>query len=305
MALVVLVFHHSSNLVIRDLQNISQSASQPQKLHWSGDSISDAWFSAHFNYAADVVVDWVGQDRLRGIHVLDFGCGDGITALGLMLRYGADRITGIDVSETHLGLEGLAFREIGLSSLPEQLRFQRIRAGDPFELSQKCGVIISWSTFEHIELRYLSGILQNLYQQLSDDGLFFLQINPLYFSPFGSHLSRFELDPWAHLLHSSSQVTDAVMNFQGSIPADEIEENFHTRDFAKYKEFVLKEYHQLNRLTTGELIQRLTAHGFEVVREGYGKVDICPPHTLTDKFSQHDLVTDEVRLLLRKRPKCE
>ncbi len=288
--------------MIRDFQNISQSPSQPQQTPWCADSISDAWFAAHFNYAADVVVDWVGLDRLRSTPVLDFGCGDGITALGLMLRYGADRITGVDVSETHRGLAGLALREIGLSALPKQLEFQRIRAGEPFELQQKCGVIISWSTFEHIELRYLSGILRNLHRQMSDDGLFFLQINPLYFSPFGSHLSRFELAPWAHLLHSPSQVTDAVMNFEGSIPADEVEENFHTRDFAAYKEFVLNEYRQLNRLTTGELIRQLTAHGFELVREGYGKVSISPPDTLTEKFSLHDLVTDEVRLLLRKRP---
>lgn len=269
---------------------------------WCGDTIVDSWFAAHFNYATDVVVEWVGPERLRGTHILDFGCGDGITALGLMLRYGANWITGIDVSETHRGLAKLARREIGISTLPKQLKFQRISAGEPFKLKCKCDVIISWSTFEHIELRYLSGILRNLHQQLNNDGLFFLQINPLYFSPFGSHLGRFELAPWAHLLYSPAQVTNAVMGYAGSIPADELEENFYKRDFKAYKEFVLNEYKQLNRLTTSELIQQFSAHGFQVVREEYGKVAISPPVELTDRFSEHDLTTDEVRLLLRKRP---
>jgi 2-polyprenyl-3-methyl-5-hydroxy-6-metoxy-1,4-benzoquinol methylase len=286
---------------VSNFRKFFQSVTRPNNTAWRRDTITDSWFSSHFNYATDVVFEWVGQERLRGTHVLDFGCGDGITALGLMLRYGADRITGIDVSETHRGLAKLARREIGLSSLPKQLEFQKISAGEPFKLNRKCDVIISWSTFEHIELRYLSGILQNLHQQLSDDGVFFLQINPLYFSPFGSHLGRFELAPWAHLLYSPAQITDAVMAYEGNIPADELEENFYKRDFKAYKEFVLNEYQQLNRLRTTELIQHFTAHGFQVVREQYGKVDICPPVALTDNFSLHDLTTDEVRLLLQKR----
>lgn len=289
--------------MLKYLRNFSKHALHRRELTWRADKMTDAWFSAHFNYAADVVVEWVGVERLRDAHILDFGCGDGITALGLILRHGANHITGIDISETHRGLAKLAHREIGLASLPKKLDFQKIKAGEPFKLSRPCDLIISWSTFEHIELRYLGGILQNLHQQLSVDGLFFLQINPLYFSPFGSHLSRFKLPPWTHLLCSSSLVTNAVMDFEGNIPADEIEENFHTRDFKAYKTFVLNEFHQLNRLTTSELVQRLTEHGFEVIREAYGKVDISPPHSLMDRFSQHDLVTDEVRLLLRKLPK--
>lgn len=286
--------------MLETIRKISGYFHPSKELIWSGENISDAWFSAHFNYATDVVAEWVGHEQLKNANVLDFGCGDGITALGLILRYGTKHITGLDISQTHRMLGALARREIGLTSLPKQLQFQQIEAGASFRLIHPCDVIISWSTFEHIETPYLSGVLQNLHQQLSDDGLFFLQINPLYFSPFGSHLSRFELEPWAHLLRTPEQVIEAVAAFDGDIPADEVEENFHTRDFSAYKEFVLNEYRQLNRLTGSELVQHLKAHGFEVVREVYGKVSMEPPPCLLEKFSHHDLVTDEVRLLLRK-----
>jgi SAM-dependent methyltransferase len=270
-------------------------------LSWQGDAIADAWFGSHFNYAADVVAEWVGAERLHAGRSLDFGCGDGITALGLILRHGARHITGIDISQTHRGLAKLARREIKLAALPPQLKFQRIQAGAPFAFKAPFDLIMSWSTFEHIELPYLGGVLDNLHQSLSDDGLFFLQINPLYYSPHGSHLSRFELPAWAHLLWTPDQVTAAVMDYQGDIPADELEENFHTRDFKAYKAFVLKEYDQLNRVTTSALIAHLHQHGFEVVRQAFGQVAGEPPASLLARFEQHDLVTDEVRLLLKKR----
>ena len=282
-------------------QRVTQSFRAPRPLVWRGDLIKDAWFDAHFNYATDVVAEWVGADRLASSHTLDFGCGDGITALGLMLRHNAKQFTGIDISQTHRGLRALAQREIGLTALPPQLRFQRIKAGEIFKLKQPCDLIISWSTFEHIEVPYLDGVLRNLHQVLADDGLFFLQINPLYYSPVGSHLGRFELPDWAHLLWTPAQVVDAVMAYQGSIPADETEENFHKRDFNTYKQFVLNEYNTLNRITTGALVQHLNASGFEVVREAFGQVDKAPPDALLARFAHHDLVTDEVRLLLRKR----
>ena len=59
--------------------------------------------------------------------------------------------------------------------------------------------IYSWSVFEHIPREQIPGIMEDLYALLPAAGLFFLQIEPLYFSPFGSHLRRFIDTPWAHL----------------------------------------------------------------------------------------------------------
>jgi SAM-dependent methyltransferase len=269
-------------------------------LQWSDGNIKDAWFESHFHYAADVVAQWLGPGKLTQAHILNFGCGDGITDLGLILRHQARQITGVDISKTYLGLGQLAAREIGLRRLPRELTFQRISAGASFDLASPCDLIITWSTFEHIELAYMKGILANLHRVLQPDGLFFLQINPLYFSPFGSHLSRFKLPPWAHLLWSQEQVIQTVMDFAGDIPSDEVEENFHTRDFTAYKQFVLSEYQQLNQLTSSQLVQLLKENGFAVIREAFGQVNLSPPPALSSRFSEHDLLTDEIRLLLKK-----
>ena len=194
----------------------------------------------------------------------------------------------------------MAKAQIGLRRLPRELSFKRIQAGEKFHLAEPCDLVITWSTFEHIELPYMAGVLDNIRRALKPEGMFFLQINPLYFSPYGSHLSRFNLPPWAHLLWSPERVTEAVMAFTGEIPADELEENFHKRGPLGYKQFVLQEYHQLNQLTTGQLVQLLKDNGFELVREGYGQVSLPAPTELLERFSAHDLLTDEVRLLLRK-----
>ena len=47
---------------------------------WDASQISDEWFRAHFEYAADVVNQWIGgvMDIPRS-RFLNFGGGDGIT----------------------------------------------------------------------------------------------------------------------------------------------------------------------------------------------------------------------------------
>jgi 2-polyprenyl-3-methyl-5-hydroxy-6-metoxy-1,4-benzoquinol methylase len=287
-------------MILSRLRSMAAALAGPSA-HWSGDAIKDAWFDAHFHHAANAVAEWVGEDRIRNGRLLDFGCGDGITMLALVLRYQARRAMGVDVSCTHAGLAELARREIGLRRLPPNLAFQRIVAGERIVSEAPFDVIMSWSTFEHVDLRYLDGILRNLHDLLAPDGVFFLQISPLFHSPQGSHLGRFQLPDWAHLLWSREQLEQAVMAFQGELPTDEIEENFHTRDFASYKRFVLKEYDELNRLTGAELIQRLAANGFEVVRHDDGKVRKQPPPELLARYALDDLQNEEILLLLRKK----
>jgi hypothetical protein len=61
-------------------------------------SISDREFQSNFLYAADVYDMWLkGLPSNEGpLHILDFGCGTGTTALGLALRYGYD-VVGVDI----------------------------------------------------------------------------------------------------------------------------------------------------------------------------------------------------------------
>lgn len=268
-------------------------------LTWQDQVIQDPWFEAHFHYAADVVAEWLGDAGRLG-PVLDFGCGDGITLLGLKLRHGYASALGVDISTTHQKLEKLAEREIELNRLPDELRFQQIKAGERLTHASPFGAIISWSTFEHIDRRYLSNIVSNIYDLLSPGGLAFIQINPLYYSPKGSHLGRFNLPDWAHLLWSKDEVLNWVMAYKEDIPLDEIEENYHKRSFADYKKWVLDEYEQLNQITIDELRQLFIGQGFELVREQVGRVAQVPPNELREKFPDEDLVADEVRFLFRR-----
>jgi 2-polyprenyl-3-methyl-5-hydroxy-6-metoxy-1,4-benzoquinol methylase len=269
---------------------------------WDRHKIKDEWFGAHFNYAADVVAEWIGISHLASGPLLDFGCGDGITLLSLILQHQVPLTLGVDISRTHEGLAQLAKNELGLNRLPHQLHFQKIQAGEQLPTRQRFASIFSWSTFEHISRDQMPGILSNLHELLTDDGLLFIQINPLYYSPMGSHLGRFGLPPWAHLSWSAEQVKDAVMQFKGQIPAEELEENFLTRSEADYKSFVLSEYDALNRINCDELQALLLEQGFEIVRQQRCEVASEPPADLLSSFSREHMKTEELRILLRRKP---
>ena len=46
---------------------------------------TDPWFDAHISYAAPTVCEWLNAVLVPGAIVADFGCGDGITTLGVAL----------------------------------------------------------------------------------------------------------------------------------------------------------------------------------------------------------------------------
>jgi hypothetical protein len=48
----------------------------------------------------------------------------------------------------------------------------------------------AWSVFEHINFTDLTTHMKLVYERLNANGVFFLQIKPLYYSPQGSHLYR-------------------------------------------------------------------------------------------------------------------
>lgn len=272
---------------------------QSQTLEWRGESICDEWFGSHFNYAADVSAEWLGEMGRKG-PLLDFGCGDGITALGLKLRHNYVNVEGVDISTTHKGLEKLAQVQLGLRKLPSGLSFKKIKAGKPIVRREPFAAIMSWSAFEHIATEYLRPVISNLYDLVAPGGIVFIQINPLYHSPQGAHLGRFNLPDWAHLQWSRERVEHWVIDFNGSIPSSETEENFHKRTFGEYKEWVLQEFNQLNRISAQELKSMFEQRGFEVVREVYGKVTKIPPNDLLQKYTEDILRTDELRLLLQR-----
>jgi hypothetical protein len=267
---------------------------------WDDSLISDSWFKGHFEYAAGTVGEWLGSElELEGARLVDFGCGDGITALGVTLQNEPERLVGVDIHDAFSRLGVLAKQQMNLNALPPALEFHQVKPGKPLDLESMDG-IYSWSVFEHVDRGDLPGILSSFFAVLRPGGIAFLQIEPLYFSAFGSHLQRVVPEPWAHLRLDPDALEDRVRSFGGEL-ADE------DRDLAAsegvtpaFKEWLLREYRSLNRLTGNELVERVRDAGFEILREHRGERPEVPPPDLLAGYDELDLRTNEIRLLARK-----
>ncbi|XVJ68807.1 MAG: SAM-dependent methyltransferase [Rhizobacter sp.] len=268
---------------------------------WNAELISDEWFRAHFHYATDLVNHWLGSVLdLRTAKLLSFGCGDGITDLGLVLRYGATDIYGIDIRQEYDKLKRISKEQLGLRRVPRSLRFDTIKPGAPLSGRMQVNGIFSWSTFEHIQKDQLEPIARDLYNTLLPGGFFFLQIEPLFYSPFGSHLRRYDDVPWHHLLASDEELWRVIQAHQGEIDGAERDFGFDDFGVEGYKHFVFNEYRTLNRLTADQLVDLMTRVGFTVAKQERRRVDMAVPESLKGRYPEDDLLTNEIILLLAK-----
>jgi hypothetical protein len=269
---------------------------------WDAGHITDEWFRAHFEYAADVVNHWVGSVLdMPSARFLNFGCGDGITDLSLVLRYGATSIHGVDVRREYQKLPRIAREQLGMQRVPVALTFETIQSGDALaQAGVQYDGIMSWSTFEHVRRDQLATILADLHACLRPGGYFFIQIEPLYFSPYGSHLRRYDDTPWHHLLATEDALWKVIENHQGPIDPAEVDFGFADFGVDGYKRFVFNEYKALNRLTADELVQFAKGAGFSVAREERRTVDLEVPEGLLSQYPRDWLVNNEIFLLLRK-----
>lgn len=269
---------------------------------WDAKRITDEWFRAHFDYASDVVNHWVGGVLdLRTAKLLNFGCGDGITDLSLVLRHGATAIHGVDIRQEYAKLPRIAREQLGMSRIPGALTFETIQPGAPLAGRRPLvDGIMSWSTFEHVQHDQLLPILKDLQACLRPGGFFFIQIEPLFYSPYGSHLRRYDDVPWHHLLTSEEALWKVIEDHEGPIDAAEVDFGFADFGVDGYKRFVFKEYQALNRLTADELVEITAAAGFHVVRQERRHVEMEIPAELRGRYPDDWLLNNEIFLLLSK-----
>lgn len=268
---------------------------------WSAEHITDEWFRAHFDYATDVVHHWLGSALdLRTSRLLNFGCGDGITDLGLVLRHGATAIHGVDIRQEYAKLGWIAKQQLGLTRLPRALSFETIQAATPLAGRMQVDGIFSWSTFEHVRNDQLEPIARDLFAALRPGGFFFLQIEPLFYSAYGSHLRRYDDVPWHHLLASEDELWALIEAHEGEI--DGAEKDFGFDDFGVdgYKKFVFHEYRTLNRLTADQLVDLMTGVGFRVAKQERRQLPLAVPEALIGRYPEEDLRTNEIFLLLTR-----
>lgn len=270
---------------------------------WNEENIQDDWFRAHYSYAGKILGDWLTEAGLDfpNAAVLDFGCGDGITDLSLCLNYGPARMIGVDLFEAAAHLPEMASRELGLTVLPERLSFRTIAPGTPLASAYQLDAIVSWSTFEHVVRPLLATVLADLYAALKPGGVFFAQIEPLYFSPYGSHLQRFTAEPWAHLQKSDADLW-AIMTAQPlDFSPDQQDVMARVRDEETIRNFLFKSYQELNKLTAEEFIDHVQAAGFVIEKQVVKQMEgIEIPQTLRYRYRDDVLLTNEIFVLARK-----
>lgn len=261
----------------------------------------DAWFHSHYVIAANMVVGALQAHRLpEDARILDLGCGDGIMALGVC-EAGGHAVVGSDLTDAFQTLPGRVAQALGAGhSIPPGLGFSQASPGEPLPFPDAhFDAGYSWSVFEHVD--DVPALLSEVMRVLKPGAPFFLQIEPLYFSPYGSHLRRLVPRPWAHLRMSQADYLVEAAAATDQVRAEEKDVLYQLNAFEQVKQYLIGEYHSLNRITAARLVACVRKAGLLIERCELGQVPVSSvPTPLQERFPLHDLRTQEIRLLLRK-----
>lgn len=241
----------------------------------------DSCFQNKLSNVPNILADWMqSEGGLDGKDILDFGCGDGTTALGLSLLTEPRSIVGVDINVEYEACVGNA-KLLGLDELPPSLSFQTISPGQVSSRGE-FDFIYSWSVFEHIDSNIFDDTIRLIRLSLKRHGLLFVQIAPLYYSPEGGHLYALEWRNWEHL-KQTSLIYDRIYSSMDVEAANSLWSMFIT----------------LNKITSPDLKSRISRAGFELVREHHTFTQLVPPDHLLSAYSYDALVTDQVAVLFR------
>ncbi|MEM1411401.1 MAG: class I SAM-dependent methyltransferase [Pseudomonadota bacterium] len=170
------------------------------------------WFFKHFDHAARVIVHlMLGQDERLGGRILDVGCGDGMTDLGVFLRCRPEEFVGVDPSKRYELLPEVAQRNHlpGDWSDDPRLRFEPADGNDLPFADNHFDVVLSWGSLEHIAGGYAQ-TLREIRRVLKPGGLLFVHPG-LFFGEYGNHLGEFFDDPWLHLKLAPEALRERVL----------------------------------------------------------------------------------------------
>jgi SAM-dependent methyltransferase len=223
---------------------------------------------------------------LEGAEVLDFGCGEGVAALGLALNHGARRVVGVDIMPDPERCFAVAQRQLRLSQLPPNLELHRVRPGFLHSPHERFDVVYSWSVLEHVDQRLIGDTLNLIRKALKPNGVFLAQIAPLYYSAEGGHLYHKIPEAWGHLLNQH----DVYYEKLGAAVSDPAE-----------LQALWSTYRTLNRITAARLIESLEIAGFELLRSYSTQEGPEPCDELKAIYNENVLRTNQIVLLMRPR----
>ncbi len=250
------------------------------------------WFHRHFCHAANVIGEQFLENSpaLKG-RVLDIGAGDGITDLGLILRYQPKEFVAVDIVDYLENLPEIATnQDLPLKALPECMTFLQQSCESLPYADGYFDLVISWGSIEHIKDGYHK-TLDEVWRVLKPGGLFFL--NPgLYYAPYGSHLGEFSDVPHLHLKIEEQALKDHVLNTDPNT----IDRSGFDVDNAEFWRF----YKELNKIHIAELEQELRRYGYYFVNAGLQSVNKVTYTVEMQQYSILDLAIDDAFFTLRK-----
>ncbi len=258
------------------------------------------WFFKHFDHAAETVIHFfLGDSPLLSGRVLDVGCGDGITDLGIALRRPAAEFVGIDPFRGYERLpEILAAAQVPNDAVPPNLRFLPADANAlPFP-DDHFDVVLSWGSLEHIVGGYAKALAE-IRRVLRPGGLFFVHPG-LFYSDEGSHLLEFPFartETHMHLKLDRAELRRRILaespvyiDRSGEFSSPEQYWQWHT---------------ELNPITVAGFEQELRALDFEPWRIALRTADRVDYTPALQKHSFVDLAVNELYVSCWNRKTAE
>lgn len=215
------------------------------------------WIDSHFREVPQQTADFCGS--LKGLRVLNVGCGEMITDFGL-LTLGVESITGLDVRDLPWDVVGRAAEKLAANGLSLDVNYKtRLRYvsydGERFPFKDgEFDFVFSWSAFEHVS--NVPAVLSEVRRVLKPNGRSFIQVFPWFHCLHGSHLSDYIPEPFFHLRRSREWVLGKLREYSDKHPQS--------------AEFVLKhmwpEYCALNGYSARRFFDDVRSSGFSVLR---------------------------------------